>query len=276
MTSISKRAAVSTFLRSFLVQGSWNYHTMLGCGFAFALLPGLRELYGADSEELRKAARSPLRSLQRPSVSRRCRARCRTEARVRRRRLRHGASLQGSRARAARKSGRRARLGDMAARHCLCRACGVLARASRVALGRAVSAALQRGPRGTACLGAAGGSVSRSPRGRELAAADLLGRAERLKPAMAIMLGMMTGALVVGPDGLLLSGALWGRSGRRRLRNRLSSGPSGLATRGDGNGGGDRDCSLLGSSWMSNFEAWNAPSRWSIERACTLGRLPNS
>jgi hypothetical protein len=34
----------SAFLRSFLIQGSWNYHTMIGCGFAFAMLPGLRAL----------------------------------------------------------------------------------------------------------------------------------------------------------------------------------------------------------------------------------------
>ena len=40
-------ALTSAFLRSFLIQGSWNYHTMLGCGFAFAMLPGLRALHGA-------------------------------------------------------------------------------------------------------------------------------------------------------------------------------------------------------------------------------------
>jgi mannose/fructose/N-acetylgalactosamine-specific phosphotransferase system component IID len=45
---LARRALVSTFLRSFLVQGSWNYRTMLGCGFAFAMLPGLRRIYGAE------------------------------------------------------------------------------------------------------------------------------------------------------------------------------------------------------------------------------------
>jgi PTS system mannose-specific IID component len=33
------------FLRSFAIQGSWNYRTLLGTGFAFALLPALRHIY---------------------------------------------------------------------------------------------------------------------------------------------------------------------------------------------------------------------------------------
>lgn len=45
MSRISKGVATRTFLRSFLVQGAWNYHTMLGSGFAFALLPGLRRIH---------------------------------------------------------------------------------------------------------------------------------------------------------------------------------------------------------------------------------------
>ena len=46
---------MSAFLRSFLIQGSWNYHTMLGSGFAFSMLPGLRELYGAEPEAMEAA-----------------------------------------------------------------------------------------------------------------------------------------------------------------------------------------------------------------------------
>jgi PTS system mannose-specific IID component len=41
---------VSVFVRSFLIQGSWNYHTMLGGGFAYALLPGLRRIFGRHRE----------------------------------------------------------------------------------------------------------------------------------------------------------------------------------------------------------------------------------
>jgi mannose/fructose/N-acetylgalactosamine-specific phosphotransferase system component IID len=35
---------VRTLLRSFTVQGSWNYRTLIGTGFAYALLPVLRHL----------------------------------------------------------------------------------------------------------------------------------------------------------------------------------------------------------------------------------------
>lgn len=43
------------FLRSFAVQGSWNYRTLIGAGFAFALLPALRVIYRDRPDELRAA-----------------------------------------------------------------------------------------------------------------------------------------------------------------------------------------------------------------------------
>ena len=51
-TRIKSGALIAVFMRSFLVQGSWNYHTMLGSGFAFAMLPGLRSLYQDDEDKL--------------------------------------------------------------------------------------------------------------------------------------------------------------------------------------------------------------------------------
>jgi mannose PTS system EIID component len=45
----------SIFLRSFAIQGSWNYRTLQGSGFAFALIPVLRWVYGADDERLQGA-----------------------------------------------------------------------------------------------------------------------------------------------------------------------------------------------------------------------------
>ncbi len=45
VTNLSASSRVSTFLRSMTIQGSWNYRTMLGGGFAFAILPVLRELF---------------------------------------------------------------------------------------------------------------------------------------------------------------------------------------------------------------------------------------
>ena len=52
---LSRGVAVSAFLRSFLIQGSWNYRTMLGSGFAFAMLPGLSKLYDGDAQKLRES-----------------------------------------------------------------------------------------------------------------------------------------------------------------------------------------------------------------------------
>lgn len=60
MSVLSRRAIMSTFMRSFLVQGSWNYHTMLGTGFAFAMLPGLRLIFGADAKAMDASVRRHL------------------------------------------------------------------------------------------------------------------------------------------------------------------------------------------------------------------------
>ena len=60
MSALSRRAVTSTFLRSFLVQGSWNYHTMLGTGFAWAMLPGLRHIFEGDPEGLDASVRRHL------------------------------------------------------------------------------------------------------------------------------------------------------------------------------------------------------------------------
>lgn len=43
---------VRVFLRSFAIQGSWNYRTLIGDGFAFSLLPVLRHLYGGEPAAL--------------------------------------------------------------------------------------------------------------------------------------------------------------------------------------------------------------------------------
>jgi len=53
--SLSQRSVASTFARTFLIQGSWNYHTMLGTGFSWALLPALRRLHRDDPEALAAA-----------------------------------------------------------------------------------------------------------------------------------------------------------------------------------------------------------------------------
>jgi len=52
MRRLTRGTLAATFLRSFFIQGVWNYHTMLGAGFAFSLLPGLRRVYSDDPEGL--------------------------------------------------------------------------------------------------------------------------------------------------------------------------------------------------------------------------------
>ncbi len=49
--SVDRKSARAVFARSLLIQGSWNHATMLGCGFAFAMLPALRRIY-TSSEDL--------------------------------------------------------------------------------------------------------------------------------------------------------------------------------------------------------------------------------
>jgi len=47
--ALTRGALASAFVRSFLIQGSWNYRSMLGGGFAYAMLPVLRKLFPESS-----------------------------------------------------------------------------------------------------------------------------------------------------------------------------------------------------------------------------------
>ena len=55
MKALPRRALAATFLRSFAIQGSWNYRTLVGCGFAFALMPLLRTIYSGRPDEYQAA-----------------------------------------------------------------------------------------------------------------------------------------------------------------------------------------------------------------------------
>lgn len=55
MSVLTRGVRRSLLLRSFAVQGSWNYQTLIGTGFAFVLLPVLRRLHRGDEEALREA-----------------------------------------------------------------------------------------------------------------------------------------------------------------------------------------------------------------------------
>jgi PTS system mannose-specific IID component len=46
---------VASWWRSFAVQGSWNFRTMIGAGMAFTMLPLLRRIYAGDPVRLSEA-----------------------------------------------------------------------------------------------------------------------------------------------------------------------------------------------------------------------------
>jgi mannose PTS system EIID component len=52
MSPLPRSVMLHVFVRSFGIQGSWNYRTLQGSGFAFALLPALRHVHGHDAARL--------------------------------------------------------------------------------------------------------------------------------------------------------------------------------------------------------------------------------
>jgi mannose PTS system EIID component len=52
---LPRRVVWRVFLRSFAIQGSWNYRTLLGSGFAYALMPALRHVHGEDTAQLQES-----------------------------------------------------------------------------------------------------------------------------------------------------------------------------------------------------------------------------
>jgi mannose PTS system EIID component len=65
---LPRRVVMEMFLRSFAIQGSWNYRTLQGSGFAFALMPVLRWVHGADPDRLQDAVSPARQPVQRASV----------------------------------------------------------------------------------------------------------------------------------------------------------------------------------------------------------------
>ena len=57
MSAIVTAARLRGFLRTFLIQGSWNYRSLIGSGLAYALLPMLRVKFRGDPEGLQAAVR---------------------------------------------------------------------------------------------------------------------------------------------------------------------------------------------------------------------------
>lgn len=57
---IDRRTVRKVWLRQFLLQGCWNYEGMQNVGFAYSMLPALRDRYGGRPEELLKALKRHL------------------------------------------------------------------------------------------------------------------------------------------------------------------------------------------------------------------------
>lgn len=55
MSVLPRRVRGEIILRSLSVQGSWNYETLIGTGFAYTLLPALRHIHAGDPEGLARA-----------------------------------------------------------------------------------------------------------------------------------------------------------------------------------------------------------------------------
>jgi mannose PTS system EIID component len=55
VTRLPRSVVRRTFLRSFTIQGSWNYRTLQGSGFAFALMPVLRWIHRDDPQRLQES-----------------------------------------------------------------------------------------------------------------------------------------------------------------------------------------------------------------------------
>ena len=57
MSVLVTSARLRSFLRTFLIQGSWNYRSLMGSGLAHTLLPMLRVRFRGDPEGLSSAVR---------------------------------------------------------------------------------------------------------------------------------------------------------------------------------------------------------------------------
>ncbi len=62
MSVLVTSAYLRAFLRTFSIQGSWNYRSLIGSGLAYALLPMLRVKFRGEPEQLGSAVRRHVQS----------------------------------------------------------------------------------------------------------------------------------------------------------------------------------------------------------------------
>ncbi|MDX1646017.1 MAG: PTS system mannose/fructose/sorbose family transporter subunit IID [Longimicrobiales bacterium] len=202
-------AAVSTFLRSLVIQGSWNYRTMLGSGFAFALLPVLRRIHASEPEALKQAverhlehfnAHPYLSSVALGAVARMEAERADPET-VRRLKTAIRGPL-GS-------------LGDALIWATVLPGTA-LAALSLLWLGVPIWGAVavflllfNAVHLGIRVWGFRAGVRAGREVGRILNRADLSGWTRRLEPVTVLLLGLLVGTIIGGPGGLVVSGTPW-------------------------------------------------------------------
>lgn len=202
-------ALASTFVRSFLIQGSWNYRTMIGSGFAFAMIPGLRRIFGSDPEKLGSAlerhvehfnAHPYLASLALGAV-------LRLES--------EGEDSETVRRLKVAMRGPLGSLGDALIWATVLPGTA-LAALSLLWLGAPVWVAVAMFLTlfnlvhlGIRVWGFRAGLRAGREVGRLLANADLSGWTRRLEPVVALLLGLLVGAVVAGGAGLIRAGPLW-------------------------------------------------------------------
>ena len=207
---LSRTALLSTFARSFLIQGSWNYHTMIGAGFAFAMLPGLRAIFASDPERLRAAVARHLEHFNAhpylTSVALGAALRLESD----------GTDPETVRRFKAAVRGPLGSLGDTLVWATWLPGVAVLSLALYWlgAPGWAVAAfflvVYNAGHVGLRAWGLVVGLRAGRDVGRRLGAADLAGWAKRLQPTVVLFLGLLTGAVLGGEGGLAEARGPWG------------------------------------------------------------------
>ena len=206
---LSRGAVVSAFLRSFLIQGSWNYHTMLGSGFAFSMLPGLRQLYGSEPAALDASLQRHLEHFNaHPYLAGvALGAALKLEA--------EGADAETVRRFKLAVRGPLGSLGDALVWAAWLPGVSVLALALYwMGLPGWWAAVLFLGIYNVGHIalrlwGFRVGLTEGRTVGRKLEQANLTGWTERLKAGLALLLGLLVGAVLAGDGGLVASGALW-------------------------------------------------------------------
>ncbi|MDX1494822.1 MAG: PTS system mannose/fructose/sorbose family transporter subunit IID [Longimicrobiales bacterium] len=206
---LSSRVRVAAFFRMLLLQGSWNYRTMLGSGFAFALLPALRELTSGDREALEEAlgrhvehfnAHPYLASVAVGAVLR-MEADGEDAATIRKLKV----ALRGP-------------LGSLGDALIWATVLPGAALASLALLWIGVAPWIAVGVfllvfnavhLGVRAWGFRAGLRSGRDVGRVLMVANLSRLTRRLQPAVVVLLGLFTGAVIGGDDGLVEAGPLW-------------------------------------------------------------------